>query len=605
MAIVPTTSNAYIGDGTTTLFAFDFPYISGSDVVVTVDDVVTSFSFSTPSVVSVSPAPANGASVLIYRNTPSTFMEYVFSEGVPFLTRFADRNWQQLLYVLQEIYNTILGLQQLSTSTTYTLSMLSLPIGTVIDTRGCLVAGDGGHGKFKVEAASGTPDGVSRVLLHNGNHAVLLPTNGCVDLRQFGIDYSNVRFALQRANTFCAATKYKLVGSGTATMYGAMAMSAPYIDLSNFTIVLGANFVQTVAIVYSPDPSAIDSTAHVSLRFDGNRDNQTQSICALRVNSCATPDQLFHVYGKNCGTLLDNNGNIERGEFHVKGVNTDCIVLESGSSPDTNRYYISGGNYKRAYWKSVTTTSQVVLNCQTQDPTSTDYAIEINGGRATTISGELRIVTKGFRIGGYTQQSIDYLHFNNFEIIAYVGSGVIFDIELANHVSGYVKTTAGNSTGQPFKFGTVSSGNLHTYIGDSTYTGNLVTFGDAANGRATMGKFSITGRSIQASAVIAHFDSVGDIDVSFYGSVIPITVASTVNDDVVNLDLQPQYISSNIAINTNSRRVNGVVRGIHAKAAILAYSTPFRGMRCINVDSNNYAFYGGANWQRVTTSTLV
>lgn len=49
-----------------------------------------------------------------------------------------------------------------------------LSVGEKIENKGCLSVGDGGHGVFIVEAASGTPDGYGRVLLANGLHAVRL-----------------------------------------------------------------------------------------------------------------------------------------------------------------------------------------------------------------------------------------------------------------------------------------------------------------------------------------------------------------------------------------------------------------------------------------------
>lgn len=64
------------------------------------------------------------------------------------------------------------------------LASLSLLVGSEVSTKGCLVIGDGGHGTFIVEAASGTPDGYSRVLLANGLHAVL---QGPWNIQQFGI----------------------------------------------------------------------------------------------------------------------------------------------------------------------------------------------------------------------------------------------------------------------------------------------------------------------------------------------------------------------------------------------------------------------------------
>lgn len=96
------TPAVYTGDGSTTLFSFTFPYVKGADVIVTVDDVVTAYTFSTPNQVSIVPAPANGTEVRVARNTPIDMIQYIFDSGVPFLTKFADANWRQLLYSLQE-----------------------------------------------------------------------------------------------------------------------------------------------------------------------------------------------------------------------------------------------------------------------------------------------------------------------------------------------------------------------------------------------------------------------------------------------------------------------------------------------------------------------
>jgi len=102
MAIVPATDNVYTGNGTTTQFAIGFDYLKSSDVSVTVNVVPTAFTFATPGVVSISPAPAAGAIVRVFRNTDATKVSYIFSEGVPFLTRLADYNWKALLYAFQE-----------------------------------------------------------------------------------------------------------------------------------------------------------------------------------------------------------------------------------------------------------------------------------------------------------------------------------------------------------------------------------------------------------------------------------------------------------------------------------------------------------------------
>lgn len=80
-------------------------------------------------------------------------------------------------------------------------------IGDSVTTRGCNSVGDGGHGKFIMEAASGTPDGYSRVVSVNGLHWVLQPTNGKYNVYQFGLSgTSDDTLTLQRFVTACAGS---------------------------------------------------------------------------------------------------------------------------------------------------------------------------------------------------------------------------------------------------------------------------------------------------------------------------------------------------------------------------------------------------------------
>lgn len=102
MAQVPDTSVTYSGDGVTTSFAIPFDYLSGADVYVTVNGVNTSFTFATPGVASVVPAPDAGTEVVVYRDTPATVVPFTFQNGVPFLTKYADINWRAILFALQE-----------------------------------------------------------------------------------------------------------------------------------------------------------------------------------------------------------------------------------------------------------------------------------------------------------------------------------------------------------------------------------------------------------------------------------------------------------------------------------------------------------------------
>lgn len=94
-------------------------------------------------------------------------------------------------------------------------ALASLPVGAKYSTKGADAVGDGGHGDFIVEAASGTPDGYSRVLLANGNHGVLQPVNGAVNLLQFGADISDCAPALIRMHNFANANGFDVVACGS------------------------------------------------------------------------------------------------------------------------------------------------------------------------------------------------------------------------------------------------------------------------------------------------------------------------------------------------------------------------------------------------------
>lgn len=102
MAIVPQVSALWAGDGSTTQFSFSFPYQSPADVYVEVDSTIVPTVFVTSHTVQITPAPAFGSEVLIYRSTPAITMANDFQLGAPFLPSNIDENFEQTLFALQE-----------------------------------------------------------------------------------------------------------------------------------------------------------------------------------------------------------------------------------------------------------------------------------------------------------------------------------------------------------------------------------------------------------------------------------------------------------------------------------------------------------------------
>ena len=66
------TQNQYTGNGSTVLYSFTFPYLATTDVKVKINGVTqptTAYSLANATTVQMNSAPANGATVLIFRDT--------------------------------------------------------------------------------------------------------------------------------------------------------------------------------------------------------------------------------------------------------------------------------------------------------------------------------------------------------------------------------------------------------------------------------------------------------------------------------------------------------------------------------------------------------
>ena len=92
----------HVGTGVETVFGFNWPYLLPRDLTVTLNGMPVPTVLASPNQVSVTPAPASGVIVRIYRNTPAQTPTYLFASGIPMLPRYIDGNNKQLLFALQE-----------------------------------------------------------------------------------------------------------------------------------------------------------------------------------------------------------------------------------------------------------------------------------------------------------------------------------------------------------------------------------------------------------------------------------------------------------------------------------------------------------------------
>jgi hypothetical protein len=108
-----TTSNTYTGNGSNKLFSITFPYLETSDIDVylngTLQTITTQYFFANATTVEFVTAPANGATVKIDRSTDDSDNPATFFPGSSIKAADLNENFDQTLYVVQEINNELDG----------------------------------------------------------------------------------------------------------------------------------------------------------------------------------------------------------------------------------------------------------------------------------------------------------------------------------------------------------------------------------------------------------------------------------------------------------------------------------------------------------------
>lgn len=108
MAQTNQTDYTYVASGSPD-FLVPFPYLSTSEVEVTVDGAPTGVIWTALNSVQLSPTPAVGAAVRVRRNTDARAVRNDFSAGAPFSPRNINENNAQLLYAVEEAVNETAG----------------------------------------------------------------------------------------------------------------------------------------------------------------------------------------------------------------------------------------------------------------------------------------------------------------------------------------------------------------------------------------------------------------------------------------------------------------------------------------------------------------
>ena len=98
-----TIENKYVGDGSTILYSFTFPYIDTADIKVSLDEVdTTEYTLANATTVEFNTAPVDGVAIRIYRKTSVEDPKAIFFPGSAIRAQDLNNNFEQSLFVVQE-----------------------------------------------------------------------------------------------------------------------------------------------------------------------------------------------------------------------------------------------------------------------------------------------------------------------------------------------------------------------------------------------------------------------------------------------------------------------------------------------------------------------
>ena len=95
----------YTGDGIQTVYTVPFEYLDRSHVHVTIDSIVREYEWTETYRINLSPAPANGAKILIFRDTPKDHLNVIFTSGSTLKSKEINNQALQALFIAQEAFD--------------------------------------------------------------------------------------------------------------------------------------------------------------------------------------------------------------------------------------------------------------------------------------------------------------------------------------------------------------------------------------------------------------------------------------------------------------------------------------------------------------------
>lgn len=290
----PTISNSYVGDGSTILYSFTFPYIDINDVIVKVDDVITTeYIFANATTVQFNAAPASGAAIKILRDTHYTDLKAVFFPGSAIRARDLNDNFTQTLYVTQESDSTATVAFDTATvaKTTADASLVSSTNANTTADSAVVTANNADANASAAVTTSNAAEANSVSAVNTSNTA---ESNSVAAVNTSNTANTNASAAVVTANSAAtdAATAITTANSAVVTANNA--------DANATTAVSEANNAVTTANTADTNSSAAVATANTA------DTNATTALNTANAASAAVASAVAYVLVANVAAIPSN-----------------------------------------------------------------------------------------------------------------------------------------------------------------------------------------------------------------------------------------------------------------------------------------------------------
>ena len=246
-----TIANNYVGNGSTVLYSFTFPYLRESDVKVTINSVsTTAYTFANATTLQFNVAPTNGAAIRIYRSTDDSTLLATFYPGSAIRSQDLNENFIQNLYVTQESANYAAGATTVSNTALATANSAASTASSATST-----ANTASTNASAAVATANTASTNASAAVTTANTA---SSNASTALSTANTAASNASTALSTANTAASNASTALATANTANTNASAAVSTANTANTN------ASAAVTTAGTASTNASTALSTANTA-----------------------------------------------------------------------------------------------------------------------------------------------------------------------------------------------------------------------------------------------------------------------------------------------------------------------------------------------------